>query len=319
MTRLLLSGILGSLVVLLGGTTLFFGIYIARKFSFPKNKKTLAETLQACIENKDFTQEEFDALELQPFSVESDFGYQLHGVYRKGTDPRKCIIFAHGHTWTWHGAVKYFPLYMERGYSVVAYDHRYHGASGGTSCTAGFYEKSDLAKVAAWARTTFPETVIMGVSGESMGAATVLQFLPLDPSISFIHADCPYSSMVKQYRWKLKQAHVPAFLHTPILWVCRKYLQKHAGFSISEVVPEASIMKGKTPLFLIHGADDKFVPTFMSQEMYESRKSYAPTTLVLVPGARHAQSIVVNPGLYKEALWKFLDTVEAPETAGQFL
>ncbi|MBL7006222.1 MAG: alpha/beta hydrolase [Spirochaetia bacterium] len=287
----------------------FLGRRMARKFSFSKSK-SLSFTYQACLENAEYTKEEFAGYNFTDFSVESDFGYTLRGVFSAGTNPEKTVIFAHGHTWTWHGMVKYFPAYVKRGYTIVAYNHRYHGDSGGECCTAGFYEKSDLLKIADWTFARFPETKIFGAMGESLGAATVLQYLPMDKRLTFAHADCPYSDAVQLYQHQMNRYHLPSFLKRIAIYFCNHYFKHKCGFSLHQVSPIRDFMQSSIPLLLVHGANDTYVPTGMSVDLAKKRQDHAPTTLLIIEGAAHAKSLAVNPVLYTNTLDKFLDKAE---------
>lgn len=285
-------------------------------FVFPP-RKSLDYTYEQTIDSGGFTEEEFHSYQFESFSVSSEFGYTLNGVYQRGTDPRKTVIFLHGHTWSWHGQVKYFPLYTRRGYNIIAYNHRYHGDSGGDSCTAGYYEKHDLQTVAAWAREQFPQTQILGIMGESMGAATALQYMPLDAELGFVHADCPYNDMYELYDYQLKRRLIPKPLRTAIIARCRKYLLDRAEFDLLDVSPKQAIMQSPVPLLLIHGAADSYVPTEMSRSMYEMRKDRAPTTLALIPDAKHAQALLTNPAEYAKQTERFLESVEQKQLTHQ--
>ncbi len=307
-----MSFLLISIVVLIlvySAAAYGIGRSISRRFVYSKSK-SLEYTYEQCVENGDFTEEEFASYNLEPFSLESDYGYTLRGVYQKGTDPTKTVVFVHGHTWSWHGQVKYFHLYTNRGYNIVAYNHRYHGDSGGPNCTAGYFEKFDLKKITDWARKQFPETRTFGVMGESLGAATTLQYMPLDDQLTFVHADCPYSDMLELYDYHMGLNHIPRLLRGPSAYFCRIYLRVKAGFDPKDVSPKRSIMNSKTPLLLIHGDADDYVPTAMSEQMYAARASFADTTLVLIHGAVHAESLSTDRDTYTRVVNTFLDRVE---------
>jgi uncharacterized protein len=303
------------LFILIGAAVIYIvfgwsvGVYLARKFVFP-NAHSLEKTYADSLESGDFTEEEFRNYQFQPFSIESSFGYTLKGVYVPGSDPEKTVVFVHGHTWTWHGMIKYFPPYVKRGYTIVAYNHRYHGDSGGECCTAGFFEKQDLLQVSDWIFSRFPATRIYGAVGESLGAATVLQYMPLDKRLTFVHADCPYSDTENLYRYQLGEHKIPRFMEGITMYFCDRYLKKRCGFGLEDTSPKQSIMESSLPLFLVHGAADDYVPTRMSEEMAAARKPLYPTTLLLVEGAAHAKALATDKELYESELNAFLNEVE---------
>ncbi len=303
------------ILILFGLAALYYlgsvviGLVMTRKFIFSKNKSP-EYTYAKCKEFGDYTDEEFASYRLEDFSLTSEYGYTLRGVCSPGSDPTKTVVFVHGHTWTWHGQVKYFPLYRARGYNIVAYNHRNHGDSGGENCTAGYFEKYDLKKVTEWARERFPETRILGLMGESLGAATTCQALPLVEGLSFAHVDCPYEDMLGLYDYLLSIRHIPRAMRNLAERFSISYTKRKAGFDPHEVSPGRSIMERDVPMLFIHGDADTYVPTRMSVSMYERRKEYADTTLVLIHGAKHAQSIRVDRETYVGAVETFLERVE---------
>lgn len=304
----MLAYILSIVFILWAAASAGIGIYISRRFVFSKSK-SMEFTKATCIENGDFTQQELDSYELSDFETPSDYGYLLRGVFSRGTDPTRTVVFVHGHTWSWYGQVKYFDIYRRRGYNLVAYNHRYHGDSGGENCTAGLIEKRDLLTIARWAREQFPQTEVFGVMGESLGAATSLQYMGSDQALSFVHADCPFSDMLELYTYQMKINHIPSFLRPTALAACRRYLRRKAGFDPIQVSPKAAILTTDVPLLLVHGKEDRYVPTSMSIAMYESRKDRARTELLLVDGARHAQSIIADRKTYTDSVNRFLDSI----------
>jgi uncharacterized protein len=298
------------IIALLTLTLLSFpilGFYAVHAFCFPKAKSE-AEVIRLCTEEyKVYDREWFDSLDFSPFTVSSPRGYDLNGVYLEGKGTRT-IVLCHGHTMTWEAQIKYIPLLIEEGWNIIAYNHRYFGNTGGDFCSAGFYEKQDLKLICDWAFEHFPETEKFGIQGESMGAATVLQYLPMDDRLDFVWADCPYSSFRDILNYHIEKVGLPSFTCKPILFFGNLYLKKHMGFDIDEVSPKNAIMEKPVPLFLIHGTTDTYVPTSMSEEMYEARKDYAPTTLLLIDGAEHARAYQTNEEKYRKELKVFLDT-----------
>lgn len=304
-----------TLIYTLSGLILFYflvsaliGILMIRLFIYPKTF-SLDYARKECIENGEFTEEDLTGYELQDFTVESPFGYTLEGVYSKGSRPEKTVILVHGHTWNWMGQVKYFPLYRNRGYNLIAYNHRFHGSSGGEFCSGGYYEKQDLKAVADKARELFPGTKLLGLMGESLGAATVLQSMTEIDNLSFVHADCPYNDLTELFAHQLKLKQIPRLFHKPAIGAGKMYLKKKGGFSLEDVSPRQALCSTRTPVLLIHGREDWYVPTAMSESMKEDRPEN--TSLVLVPGAVHAKSIQTAPELYAEATETFLEELES--------
>src|SRR5688572_8600356 len=93
--------------------------------------------------------------------------------------PRGSIVFLHGIADNRGSAVGTILRFTSRGFDVVAYDSRAHGASDGDVCTYGYFEKGDLRRVVA-ELTAGPVILI----GTSLGAAVAIQAAAEDSRIS---------------------------------------------------------------------------------------------------------------------------------------
>ena len=59
----------------------------------------------------------------------------------------------------------------------------------------------------------------------------------------------------------------------------------------------------KVPVLFIHGTDDHFVPVEMTYENYKACN--APKKLLVVPGAEHGMSYLVDKEAYEDAVKDF--------------
>jgi pimeloyl-ACP methyl ester carboxylesterase len=246
-----------------------------------------------------------------PWAVEeiaSPRGYTLALRSLRGEVPA-LAVFHHGVTWSWVGMIRYMSLFRELGWSVVAFDCRGHGSSGGGKPSYGVFEREDLKAVVDWAVGRFPIDAGLAVVGESMGAATVLQYAPLDPRVDAFVADCPYSTAREELDAQLRRSFVPFFLRPAVIGVADRLCRRREGFSLSEADSAGAILRTEAPILLVHGLDDRYVPWRMSVEMAERRRRALPdsiTELRLVEGARHGRSISVDRAGYAACLNSFL-------------
>ena len=266
-----------------------------------------AEIEARVIEKGDATPEQL-ALPWAPATVESPRGYPIALRFLEGGE-RGIAIFHHGVAWSWLGMIRYMALFMSFGWTVVALDSRGHGASGGGRPSYGVYEREDLRAVVDWALGRFPAGGRLVLVGESMGAAAVLQYAPLDLRVDAVVADCPFSSAVAELDHRLKRSLVPFFLRPLVVRAADLICRRREGFSLFDASPERAMLATDVPMLLVHGLDDDYVPWRMSAAMVERRRHVRPsaiTELVLVPGARHARSLSVDPVGYAERLASFL-------------
>jgi hypothetical protein len=242
--------------------------------------------------------------------------HALAGSSDQAAGGQRIALFHHGIGSGWIGMIRYMELFRAEGWTTVAFDSRGHGGSGGGRPSYGFFEKADLKAVADWVlgsvdgAARFPHEGGFVVFGVSMGAATALQYAPLDPRLDAVIADCSYSSAIAELDYRLKSAMVPRPFRPLVVQVADAFCRRLEGFSLRDADPGRSILETGLPIFFIHGLEDRYVPWRMSVIMAETRRRRLPdamTELLLVPGARHAASIGADRERYAEAIRCFLE------------
>ncbi|HJR58917.1 MAG TPA: alpha/beta hydrolase [Vicinamibacterales bacterium] len=193
---------------------------------------------------------------------------------RRGT-----IIYLHGVADNRSSSAGVIRRYVSRGFDVLAYDSRRHGASTGEVCTYGFYEKQDLRAVVDSA-STGPVVLI----GTSLGAAVALQAAADDPRISRVVAAEIFSDLETVARER-----APFLLPS---WVVRKAFdlaEQRGSFKVADVSPVLAARRVAVPVLLIHGAADRETPPAHSERVLAALAG--PKRLLLVEGAGHNQSL----------------------------
>jgi uncharacterized protein len=177
------------------------------------------------------------------------------------------------------------------------------GNSSKQNSANGWNENYDLRAMIDWARTKGGK---IGIHGESYGAATALQALPLLNDIAFVISDCSYSNLNELLAYHLKHDyHLPAF---PLLNIASLISFLRAGFWFEQVVPLRALEKLNVPVFFIHGEKDDFTPAQMARNLYAAYPS--PKRLYIAPGAGHGDSFWSNPKAYDKEVGEFLAQVE---------
>lgn len=264
-------------------------------------------SLEDQIKQKNFNYLRYDLLANEEFKISSKYGYKLSGIYLQDTsDSDNTVIICHG-----LGANKWrmLPLadmYLDFGWNVVLYDHRNHGDSGGEDISYGYYEKDDLQTIVEYVKQKNPDETII-VHGESLGAATALQHAYQNESskdVSLYVSDCGYSDLNELFSHRLSEDYnLPNIFFVEFASLFAKL---RAGFYFGDVSPIEHMKEIDTPILFIHGGKDDYVPTYMSEEMFERKTG--DKKLFIVPDAGHAESFTKDRNGYVKAVGEFLST-----------
>lgn len=278
------------------------GFYFSRKVIYIP-LKDIEKILDYESKTPSFDINWYEQLEKEDILVPSPFGYMISGTFiRNEKSDGRTVIFCHGVTVSRISMIKHAPMFYRRGWNLFLYDHRRHGKSGGKTTTYGYFEKHDLKAVVDHIRKQVGGSAIIGILGESMGAATLLQYAGMDDKADFYIADCPYSNLWELLVYLLKRNyHLPAF---PFMQTADFFIRLQGKFSLKSVNPYDDVKKINNPVLFIHGEYDDYVPASMSIEMHKAKKGLAE--LYIAPGAGHADSIRINPEAYENIVFSFL-------------
>ena len=241
--------------------------------------------------------------------MESFDGTTLVGHWYPCENAQRVIVAMHGWRSSWtknFGSVSEF--WHENGCSVLFAEQRGQGKSGGDYMSFGILERLDCIEWARWVEQDVAEGLPIYLAGVSMGASTVLMASGLDlpQSVCGIIADCGFTSPHDIWESVVENKfHIPYYL-------CRRRADKICRKRISESAkayscPEA-LKNCKVPVLFIHGTDDKFVPIAMTYENYKA--CVAPKRLLVVPGAEHGMSYLVEKERYAETTRLFWNECE---------
>ena len=239
---------------------------------------------------------------LESVSLSEDGGRPLKGWLLKcGHAPRGCVVITHGYTDTHIGALKYAPVYLDMGYDCLVYDLRGHGGNPRAACTYSVRESEDLYRIFRAVREAYP---VVGLHGESLGAATTAAVMKYHPDAAFAVCDCGFCDILPILKKAMRSMRIP---------VCLVHLASLFSWLVSGVPFEAMRPLDalgpdtKVPMLFIHGEKDTFIPPVHSQRM---RDALPRARVVLIPGAGHAASVLTDPEGYAAAVKAFIRDAE---------
>ena len=286
------------IAVLILALLMGLGFFLA-KIPMTGRRQTLEEARAWQEEHYDLSW--YAPLEKTDYTVKSRDGYILHAQFLKNPgDTDRYILISHGYTDNRFGALKYAYMYLELGFNVIVYDLRGHGLNEPAICTYSIRESQDLLAMIQDSRERFRNMAILGIHGESLGAATSVAVLKEKPPVDFVVADCGFSDIVPVLKGAMKGMHLPGFL-VYLVSVCARI---RYGYSFREMRPIESLRENHIPILFIHGAEDSFILPEHSERMKAATKGYAE--LHLIPGAGHAMSVLTDPKAYQAIVRKFL-------------
>lgn len=221
--------------------------------------------------------------------IRSERGEKLTGYYYPGSGEKKRIAFIiHGYR-SEHAetAGMYYDYYAKRGFDLFCCDHTAHGESEGTQIGFDFFESADCLRWIDELIRRFGSDVQIVLHGFSMGSATVMRMSSRCPKqVKFLVADCGYASGEEQLKGSLGQMY-------PLMRVLNRWI---AGYDLQDTDVRPSLSSANLPILFVHGKQDKSVPFFNSERLYDL---YAgPKDCFFVDGARHVESMYVDPRGY---------------------
>ena len=243
----------------------------------------------------------YDGLAKEDYTVSSDDGYVLHVqhlVNPAGTG--RYVIISHGYTDNRFGACKYAKIYLDMGFDVIIYDLRGHGLNEPTFCTYSIRESRDLAALIRDTKERYPALTMLGIHGESLGAASTIACLKYRPGVDFAVADCAFSEIIPVLKVGLRGMHLPDWL----VYIASVFAKLRFGYSFPQMRPIESLQGDHTPILFIHGAKDNFILPEHSEAMHRAAPDHSE--VCLIPNAKHAESVLVEPELYREQVTEFV-------------
>ncbi|WP_099157412.1 alpha/beta hydrolase [Virgibacillus ndiopensis] len=245
--------------------------------------------------------QQFEEIEMTSYD-----GLNLKGYFLEAEEAtNKTVILAHGYLGEGKDMGLYAQFYYENlGYNVLMPDARGHGQSEGDYIGFGWHDRLDYVDWVNLVVDKLGSDTEIVLHGVSMGAATVLMASgeELPDNVKAVVSDSAYTSVKDMFAYQMNRMyHLPTF---PILPSTSLVTNLKAGYSLSEASALGQVKKAEVPILYVHGNADSFVPTRMTEQLYENTKSEAE--IMTVDGAGHGESFVVDQERYENKLIEFL-------------
>ncbi|EOU2072277.1 alpha/beta hydrolase, partial [Clostridium perfringens] len=285
------------------------GLYIF-KSTVTRELHDIEKSYTRYVENNLFDEALYNSASKEDITLKSFDGLNLTSTLIMNENPtNKFIVLVHGVSICYVGSLKYFDIFYKNGFNVLIVNQRRHGKSEGKYSTYGFYEKYDVNMWIEYLKSRFGNDIILGLHGESMGAGTVMETIPLNDSIKFVIEDCGYSNFHELIGFQITHAYKNRLVRKilrPSLIFANFFMKTKAKFSMKKIVPIDIVSSTSLPMMFIHGKEDYFVPWYMAVDLYKAKtKGYKE--LYLVEGAKHAEALEVNKIIYEKKIMTFIE------------
>ena len=157
------------------------------------------------------------------------------------TEWRGTLVYLHGVADNRGSAATAVERFAQRGFDVVAYDSRAHGASGGDVCTYGFNEKHDLSRVID--QLDRGPVVVMGTS---LGAAVALQAAADDARIAAVVAAESFADLRT-----IASERAPWFFDRAVVERAFGLVEQLGRFHVDDVSPVVAASRIRVPVFVM--------------------------------------------------------------------
>lgn len=248
----------------------------------------------------------WDKFPIELFNIQSYDGLELYArILRQETKTNKLAIVVHGFMNNYKDMQTYAKYFYDNGYNVLTVDNRAHGLSGGEYVGMGWFDRLDIVKWIDYVIQKFGKRVQIVLFGISMGGATVLMTSgeELPPNVKCIISDSAYDNVYNIFHHVMKnELKLPAF---SLIRILEGYNKMYFGESIKEHDTISQVKKSKTPILIIHGKADNFVPVEMAYKIYDAILPELRDILI-VPHAWHGEAQAKNTKQYNEKLEQWL-------------
>ena len=254
--------------------------------------------------------EKLEGRNLERVEIESIDGLKLVGHWfpAEGT-PKRTILAMHGWRSCWSRDFSIInEFWHAEDCNILFAEQRGQGESEGRSMGFGLKERYDVVEWLKWLNENKVGEEPVYLSGISMGASAVMMAagLPLPENVHGIMADCGFTSPDAIWRHVMEDnLKINYALHRPLIsaMVSARIKDEPMDYSCEDALKESKI-----PLLLVHGEADSFVPVTMSYDNYKA--CGAEKRMLIVPGAEHGLSYLVDEDAYQKAVldfWKEFD------------
>ncbi len=249
---------------------------------------------------------EYPVLEaaVEPVAFRSADGTRLAGWLAVG-ERDEAVVLLHGYRCDRRELLPHAEMLYDAGFTVLLFDFRNRGESGGEFVSLGYYEREDaLAAIDHLKARPGLDGSKVGLLGLSQGGATAILAAAESDDVLAVAAEAPFRSVDSAVAQSFSHfVGLPAFPFAPItVWLA----ERRTGIGTDDVVPERTVPAlSPTPLLVMHGLDDETISPADSEAIFAAAGE--PKELWLIPGAGHSEGATTAPDEYRRRIVAFFE------------
>ena len=277
-----------------------------------RSKRRIAGTagMEGLIEKQKAAADALKAVGLKEISIRARDGETLVGHLYHTPNARRTLIAMHG--WRSSYASDFgmiAPFWHGEACNVLYAEQRGQNNSGGKYMSFGLIERYDCLDWINFINTTDLSNLPIYLGGISMGATTVLMATgsPLPDNVCGVIDDCGFTSMHAIWKHVVRNNLHLGYGGVRSL-VADRMCKKRIHMGTKDYSTLEAMKHCRVPVLFIHGSDDTFVPIQMTYDNYKACS--AEKRLLVVPGAQHGLSYVIDREGYEAAVREFFHSFD---------
>ena len=229
----------------------------------------------------------------------------LSGWYLPTDADDRCIILIHGTGYHRNDpqirALRLGKDLVDRGFSVLLFDFRARGESGGNRSSEGDREQLDLFGAIDYVAERGIPVERIGLIGFSLGAGVALLVAAQEPRIPAVVSDGGFLDYMLDLQYlRLGRFYLPSWFAVFVAFAGRIFFK--ADFN--KVRPAEVVEQVDQPIFFIHGQDDPVISAEESVELHNISDN-PEDRIWIVPNAEHVNIYRRMPDVYVDRVSKF--------------
>ena len=241
---------------------------------------------------------------VEPVEFRSADGVRLAGWLLAGTRA-EAVVLLHGYRCDRREMLPQADMLYEAGFTVLLFDFRSRGESGGDFVSLGYHEQDDVRAAVDYLQSRPALGVSsIGLLGISQGGASAILAAAGGAGVGAVAVEGTFRSVDSAVAQSFTHfIGLPAFPFAPLtVWLT----ERRTGIDAGDIVPERAVAAlAPMPLLVMHGLGDETIAPADGEAIFAA--AGAPKTLWLIPGAEHGEGADAAPDEYRRRIVAFFE------------